>query len=101
VPVAVVGAEEIYPLLGNVEPLARLFGVPFFPITPAFPWLGPLGAVPLPTRWSITFCPPISTAEYGPEAADDPLTVFMLSEQVRGVLQETIDARLAQRTSIF
>jgi len=100
-PVAVVGAEEIYPLLGNAEPIARLFGLPFFPITPFFPWFGVLGVIPLPTRWSITFCPPIPTTEYGPEAADDPLTVFMLTEQVRGVIQQTIDAKLQERTSIF
>ncbi len=100
-PVAVVGAEEIYPLLGNAEPIAKLFGLPFFPITPFFPWFGVLGVIPLPTRWSITFCPPIPTTDYGPEAADDPLTVFMLTEQVRGVIQQTIDAKLQERTSIF
>lgn len=100
-PVAVVGAEEIYPMLANVEPVAKLFGLPFFPITPFFPWSGALGVIPLPTRWSITFCPPIPTTDYGPEAADDPLIVFMLTEQVRGVIQQTIDAKLQERTSIF
>ena len=39
----VVGAEEIYPLVGNVPALARLLGVPYIPITPFFPLLGPLG----------------------------------------------------------
>lgn len=100
-PVAVIGAEEIYPMLANAEPLARLLRLPYFPITPFFPWLGPLGAIPLPTRWSITFCPPISTLEYGPDAADDPLIVFMLSEQVRCTIQETINAKLQERSSIF
>jgi 1-acyl-sn-glycerol-3-phosphate acyltransferase len=101
IPVAVVGAEEIYPMFVNATPLARMFNLPLFPLTPTFPWLGPLGAVPLPTRWTITFCPPISTAEYGPEAADDPLTVFMLTEQVRSTIQQTLDENVAQRTSIF
>ncbi len=43
VPLSVVGAEEIYPLVGNIPSLARLLGVPYIPITPLFPWLGPLG----------------------------------------------------------
>jgi 1-acyl-sn-glycerol-3-phosphate acyltransferase len=101
IPVAVVGAEEIYPMLYNAESFAKLMGFPYFPLTPFFPWLGLLGTIPLPTRWSITFCPPISTEEYGPRAADDPLTVLSLAERVRDTIQETIDARLAERTSVF
>lgn len=101
VPVAVVGAEEIYPMLANAEPVARLLGIPYFPLTPFFPWLGPLGVVPLPTRWSISFCEPIPTDEYDPSAADDPLIVLGLTEIVRERIQATLDARLAARTSIF
>jgi len=101
VPVAVVGAEEIYPMFANLEPVAKLFGFPYFPLTPFFPWLGPLGVIPLPTRWSITFCEPIHTEEYGPEAADDPLTVLGLTEMVRERIQATIDAKLAARKSLF
>ncbi|MEU5596874.1 lysophospholipid acyltransferase family protein, partial [Streptomyces sp. NPDC020298] len=51
IPCSIVGAEEIYPMLGNAKTLARLLGFPYFPLTPTFPWLGPLGAVPLPTKW--------------------------------------------------
>lgn len=101
VPVAVVGAEEIYPMLANAEPVAKLFGMPYFPLTPFFPWLGPLGVIPLPTRWTISFCEPIRTDMYDPGDADDPLTVLGLSEMVRETIQGTIDARLAGRTSIF
>jgi len=101
IPVAVVGAEEIYPMLANAEGIAKLFGFPYFPLTPFFPWLGLLGVIPLPTRWSITFCPPIATNEYEPAAADDPLTVLALSEQVREIIQETINQKLAERTSVF
>jgi 1-acyl-sn-glycerol-3-phosphate acyltransferase len=91
VPVAVIGAEETYPMLANFEPLARLLRAPYFPITPLFPWLGPLGLTPLPTRWKIIFGEPMPTAHYGADTADDPLTVFMLSEQIRSSIQETID----------
>lgn len=101
IPVAVVGAEEIYPMLANAEPIAKLFGMPYFPITPFFPWLGLLGVIPLPTRWSITFCEPLRTDMYDPSEADDPLTVLGLSEMVRNTIQETINMRLAQRSSLF
>jgi 1-acyl-sn-glycerol-3-phosphate acyltransferase len=101
VPVAVVGAEEIYPMLANAEPVAKLFGMPYFPLTPFFPWLGPLGVIPIPTRWSITFCEPLRTDEYDPAAAEDPLTVLGLTEMVRERIQTTIDAKLAERKSVF
>jgi len=101
VPVTIIGAEEIYPLIANAKPIAQMLGMPYFPVTPFFPWLGPLGAIPLPTHWNISFGPPISTQEYGPDAADDPLIVFMLAEQVRSRIQETLDAKLQERPSIF
>lgn len=101
VPVAVVGAEEIYPMLANAQPIAKLLGMPYFPITPFFPWLGVLGAIPLPTRWSITFCEPLPTDTYDPSEADDPLTVLGLTELVRERIQATIDAKLAERKMIF
>jgi 1-acyl-sn-glycerol-3-phosphate acyltransferase len=101
VPVAVVGSEEIYPKLGDVPPLARLIGAPFFPVTPTFPWLGPLGAVPLPSRWRIEFCPPIETAPYGPEAAADRGAVLELTEQVRDTVQRALYANLVERGPAF
>ena len=101
IPVSVVGAEEIYPMLVNAEPVARLIGTPFFPLTPFFPWLGPLGLIPLPTRWSITFGEPLRTDMYDPAEADDPLTVLGLTEMVRNTIQTTIEAQLASRKSLF
>ncbi len=101
VPVAVVGSEEIYPKLGESRLLARMTGAPFFPLTPQFPWLGPLGLVPLPARWRIEFCPPIETASLGPEAADDRSVVLELAEQVRSTIQEAIYRNLVQRGGAF
>ena len=97
VPVAVVGSEEIYPKLGEAPLLARLTGAPFFPLTPLFPWLGPAGAIPLPSKWRIEFCEPIETASYGPEAAADRALVLELSERVRSTVQETLYANLVKR----
>jgi 1-acyl-sn-glycerol-3-phosphate acyltransferase len=101
VPCSVVGAEEIYPLVGNVPALARLLGVPYLPITPFFPWLGPLGLVPLPSKWLIEFGEPIRTDAYEPGAAEDPMLVFNVTDQVRETIQQTLYSLLMQRRSVF
>jgi 1-acyl-sn-glycerol-3-phosphate acyltransferase len=101
VPVAVVGSEEIYPKLADVPALARVIGAPFFPVTPTFPWLGPLGVVPLPSKWRIEFCDPIDTAHYGPDAANDRGLVLELTEQVRDTVQQAVYANLVRRGSSF
>jgi 1-acyl-sn-glycerol-3-phosphate acyltransferase len=101
IPVSIVGAEEIYPLIGNNKTLARLLGLPYVPITPFFPWLGPLGAIPLPSKWIIEFGEPIETAHLGAAAAEDPMLVFNLTDQVRETIQSTLYTLLMQRRSVF
>jgi 1-acyl-sn-glycerol-3-phosphate acyltransferase len=101
VPCSIVGAEEAYPKIGDIAPLARLLNLPYFPVTPTFPLLGPLGAVPLPSKWLIEFGEPIPTAELGPDAADDPMLVFNLADQVRETIQHTLYRLLARRRNAF
>ena len=101
VPLSVVGAEETYPLVGNIPSLARLFGVPYIPVTPFFPWLGPLGLVPLPSKWLLEFGEPIRTDEIDAGAADDPMLVFHLTDQVRETIQQTLYNLLMQRESVW
>ncbi len=101
VPCSIVGAEEIYPLIGSVPPLARLLGVPYVPITPLFPWLGILGLVPLPSKWLIEFGEPIRTDSYALGAADDPMLVFNLTDQVRETIQQTLYTLLMKRRGVF
>ena len=101
VPVAVVGSEEIYPKIGESRTIAKAVGAPFAPITPTFPLLGPLGLIPLPSRWRIEFCDPIDLSEHGPEAADDRRVVFDVSEQVRETIQQALFENLAKRPSAF
>jgi 1-acyl-sn-glycerol-3-phosphate acyltransferase len=101
VPIAVVGSEEIYPMIADAPIAARAIGAPFAPITPTFPWLGPLGLVPLPSRWRIEFCEPIDVAGLGPEAADDRRIVFELSERVRERIQRALYENLVERGSAF
>jgi 1-acyl-sn-glycerol-3-phosphate acyltransferase len=101
IPCSIVGAEETYPLIANAKTLARLLNLPYFPITPTFPWLGLLGLVPLPSKWLIEFGEPIETASLGAAAADDPMLVFNLTDQVRETIQQTLYRLLLQRKSAF
>ena len=101
IPTAIVGAEEIYPKIGDLKPLARLLNLPYFPLTPTFPWFGPLGLVPLPSKWYIVFGEPIDTSGYDPAAAEDPMLVFNLTDQVRETIQDTLYRVLLQRRSVF
>ena len=101
VPVAIVGSEEIYPLLGNSAFLARLFGLPYFPITPTFPWLGPLGAIPFRSKWIVEFGEPIPTDGYGPDRWRDAMLVFELTDRVRDTIQQMLYRNLTRRRSAF
>ena len=101
IPVAVVGAEEIYPMIGQAAPLARLLGMPFFPLTPTWPWTGPLGLAPLPTKWFIDIGQPIRLDGYDARAAANPAVVARLSDRVRDTIQRMLLERLAKRRSIF
>ncbi|ORW21145.1 hypothetical protein AWC18_09610 [Mycolicibacter nonchromogenicus] len=101
VPCSIVGSEEIYPMIADVKLLARLLGVPYFPITPLFPLAGPAGLVPLPSKWHIAFGEPISTSDYEAGAADDPMITFELTDQVRETIQQTLYRLLASRRNMF
>jgi 1-acyl-sn-glycerol-3-phosphate acyltransferase len=101
IPVSIIGSEEIHPVLGKAKTLARILNLPYFPLTPTFPWLGPLGLIPLPSKWYIEFGTPIPTDHLGPQAADDPAVVFELTDQVRETIQSALYRLLVQRRSIW
>ena len=101
IPTAIVGSEEIYPLISRAPALARALGVPYFPITPLFPWFGVLGMIPLPSKWIIQFGEAITTDELGSGAADDPMIVFNITDQVRETIQQTLYRLLMQRGGTF
>ena len=101
IPCSIVGSEEIYPNIGNLTSLARLAGLPYFQITPLFPALGPLGAVPLPSKWYIEFGTPIATDVHDEVAADDPMVLFEVTDHVREVIQQTLYKLLTRRRNVF
>ncbi len=119
IPCAIVGAEEIYPMVANLPSVARLLKLPYFPVTPLFPWLGPIGAIPLPSNWIIEFCPPVPTdgtqdggvsasrgrrggrasADRGPGGVDE--ADLCLADAVRDIIQRKLDELLAERGPAF
>jgi 1-acyl-sn-glycerol-3-phosphate acyltransferase len=101
VPCAIVGAEEANPMLYRVEFFTKAIGLPYFPITPTFPALGPLGLIPAPTKWRIELGEVMRFEGYGPEAADDHVLVGRLAERVRATIQGMIDQALARRQSVW
>jgi 1-acyl-sn-glycerol-3-phosphate acyltransferase len=101
IPVAVVGSEEVHPVIADLQPLARLLRLPTIPITPTFPWLGVAGLIPLPSKWFIAFGKPIDVARFGPDAAEDTRLVLELSEQVRDWIQATVYQLLPRRQTVF
>ncbi|MFT4086800.1 MAG: lysophospholipid acyltransferase family protein [Gordonia sp. (in: high G+C Gram-positive bacteria)] len=101
IPVSIVGSEEIYPIIADLKPVARALGLPYFPITPLFPLLGPIGLVPLPSKWHIHFGRPIDTSGYDAAAADDPMVVFDLTDHVREEIQQTLFRMLSRRGSVY
>lgn len=101
VPVAVVGAEEAHPILFKSHTIARSIGLPFIPVTPTFPLLGPLGLLPLPTKWVVNFGQPIHLGDGPQDAAADELLVSRLTEQLRERVQSLVDDALDMRESVW
>jgi len=103
VPVCVVGAEEAAPIFAHVNLMRRLTGLIYFPITPTFPWLGPLGMLGyLPAKFKLRFLEPIDTIELGgPPAVDDKALVQTVAQEVRARIQENLHQMVARRKSVW
>jgi 1-acyl-sn-glycerol-3-phosphate acyltransferase len=96
VPVAVVGAEEQYINLGNSTALARLTGMPTFPIVPQ--WLIPGLALPLPTRYRIYFGEPL---RFAGDPDDEDSVVREKVAVVSTAVATLLAAGLAARRHVF
>jgi 1-acyl-sn-glycerol-3-phosphate acyltransferase len=99
IPVAIVGAEEAYPVVARLYRVGRLVGVPWIPVTPLFPVCGIAGALPLPTKWSMHFGAPIP-----PPPADgrsEDARVAELTDRIRAAIERSLCDLLAKRDGIF
>jgi len=102
VPSAVIGAEEQYPHMLDLKPLARALNFPYMPVTPLMLVLGPLGALPLPTKYTIYYGEPFHFyRDYPPETVKDPETIYALVDKVKTSVQELIDRGLREREGVF
>lgn len=101
IPCSIVGSEEIYPMVGNLRMMAQLLGLPYFPITPLWPLAGPMGLIPLPSKWRIEFGAPIPTTDIDRSAAEDPMVAMELTEHVREVIQHTLHRLRSDRGHPF
>lgn len=99
IPLAIVGAEEAYPMIADLEPLAKLLKLPYFPVTPTWPLFGPLGLVPLPSKWIIEFGQPIAPEDLPP--AQDAAAVLAFAQDFRATVQAMVDRLVAERGSAF
>ncbi|MBU0506035.1 1-acyl-sn-glycerol-3-phosphate acyltransferase, partial [bacterium] len=101
IPVGIVGAEEIHPIIYKSNILAKTLHIPYLPITPTFPWLGLLGTIPFPTKWHIHFGKPMSFEKYKKADLENELLVHKLSEKVRGEIQNILVDLLKKRRSVW
>ena len=101
IPIGIVGAEEAHPILFKWGTPGRVVGLPVLPVTPTFPLLGPLGLLPLPTKWVIRIGEPISISHLAPDAARDELLISRMNEELRSEIQVLVDTGLSDRGSVW
>ncbi len=98
VSVCVVGAEEAAPIFAHIGLLKRFTGRWSFPLTPAFPHLGPLGAAAyLPAKFRIRFLEPVRVDAGGDERA----ALQTVAEEVRTRIQATLFEMVGERDSVW
>jgi 1-acyl-sn-glycerol-3-phosphate acyltransferase len=101
IPVAILGGEETNPMLARIENLTKVLGIPYLPVTPTFPLLGPAGLLPAPTKWKIFFGEPVDLEGLGPDAAADEALVGRITERVRSAIQAKLDRAVSERRSVW
>lgn len=99
-PVAILGAEDTAPLLFRLELKSRALGLPYLPITPLFPLLGPLGLIPLPARWALRIGEPIDVAAKV-EDPDDDVAVSEMTARVREKIQAELRLLQKERDRVY
>ncbi len=91
IPVLIIGAEEAHINLAQLG-LPKFLGGATIPL--------PLNIIPLPTKWTIKFLPPIHLP-HNPEARDDRELVFEITEEIRETMQRALSESVKNRESVF
>jgi 1-acyl-sn-glycerol-3-phosphate acyltransferase len=89
IPCAVIGAEDIHPILYKFDDIGRKFGLPFLPVTPTFPLFGLVGLIPFPSKWTIKFGRPIRYKKCKKS------NILHLTEDLRMSVQSLIDSEIS------
>jgi 1-acyl-sn-glycerol-3-phosphate acyltransferase len=103
VPIAVVGAEESMPILYKSGALAKLLGVPYFPITANMLAFGPvLGAVTyFPAKFKLRVLPPVTFDEPPDQPRYSRSRIMDASEAIRQQIQDALHDMLRHRASVW
>jgi len=100
IPIAVVGSEEAMPTLFKLPSVARIAGLPYFPVT-ANMALGPLAALPFPAKFRLKVLDPI-TFDVPPGGERYSRSRIMdESENIRQQIQEALYDMLRRRSSVW
>jgi 1-acyl-sn-glycerol-3-phosphate acyltransferase len=103
IPIAVVGAEESMPILYKSGMLARLTGLPYFPLTANMLALGPvLGAVTyFPAKFKLRVLEPITFDEPPDQPRYSRSKIMDASERIRQQIQDALHDMLRHRKSVW
>ena len=99
IPVAIAGPGAAYPMLFRIRSAGRLLGLPFLPITPIFPLLGPLGLVPLKVPLRIRVGDPMDI-RLKKGQAEEPF-ILKMNERVRSAVKELVQGLVAEKKGDF
>lgn len=92
VPMAIIGAEEQAPSFANLKPVAKLLGMPAFPLTPT------VLPLPLPTKYRIHFGDPLF---FTGRPDDDDSELEKKVKTVRAAVQLMVEQGLKERQAVF
>jgi 1-acyl-sn-glycerol-3-phosphate acyltransferase len=98
VPVGIVGSEEQQPGFAKLDRIGKLFGMPAFPITATFPWLGPLGLLPLPVKYRIHFGEPLS---FEGDSTDEDGVIEEKVDTVKAAITALLEQGRRERRGVF
>jgi 1-acyl-sn-glycerol-3-phosphate acyltransferase len=102
IPIAVTGSEEAMPVLFRLPAVAKVLGLPYFPVTANLLALGPLGVVvPFPAKFTLRVLDPISFDVPPDQERYSKSRVVDEAERIRGVIQESVYDMLRTRRSVW
>jgi 1-acyl-sn-glycerol-3-phosphate acyltransferase len=102
IPIAVTGSEEAMPVLFRLPAVAKVLGLPYFPVTANVLALGPLGVlVPFPAKFTLRVLDPVSFDVPPDQERYSKSRVMDEAERIRSLIQESVYDMLRARRSVW